>query len=545
MKRNKIALSGIALAGVAALTLAGCASDGGDSNGGGETSGSDIIRVNGTEPQVGLFPTDTNEVGGGKILDNIFSGLIAYDADGSTVNDVAEDISIDSENQLTVTLRQGLEFTNGEEITADNFINAWNYGAALDNEQRQAYFYSYIAGYSEEENVEEMSGLEQIDDYTFTITTEGTPAADFAERLGYSAYYPMPDVAFEDMEAFGENPVGNGPYMLAEEGAWQHNVQIDLVTNPDYDGPRTPANDGIRIVFYANEESAYNDLLAGELDILDNVPQSAFDVYESDFEGRTVNVGTALNQTITIPNWLDHFAEGEEGTLRRQAISMAIDREEIADVIFQGSRIPMVDFTSPIVEGWSDSIEGNEVLEFNPERAAELWAEADAISSFDDTFTIGYNADSSHQPWVDAVANQLRQNLDIDASGEAYPTFQDFRNQITSGDIQSAFRTGWQADYPGQYNFLGPLFATGASSNDGNYSSEDFDRLLDEGLEFVGVDGAAAAEKFNEAQAVLMQDLPAIPLFYQNAVGAWTENVDNVVFGWNSVPVYHEVTVAG
>ncbi|MBP2437748.1 peptide ABC transporter substrate-binding protein [Microbacterium amylolyticum] len=538
MKRNKIALSGLALAGVVSLTLAGCASGAGNNDADG-----DIIRVNGTEPQVGLFSTDTNEVGGGKIVDSIFSGLITYEADGTTVLDVAEDISIDSDNQLTVTIREGLEFTNGEEITADNFINAWNYGAALDNEQRQAYFYSYIAGYSAEENVDELSGLEQIDDHTFTITTEGTPAADFAERLGYSAYYPMPDVAFEDMAAFGENPVGNGPYMLAEEGAWQHNVQIDLVANPSYDGPRTPKNDGLRIVFYANEEAAYADLQAGNLDILDNVPQSMFSVYEDDFPGRTVNMGTALNQTITIPGWLEHFSGGE-GQLRRQAISMAIDREEIADVIFHGSRLPMVDFSSPVVEGWSDEIEGNEVLSFNPEKAAELWAQADEIAPFSGSFKIGYNADSSHEAWVEAVANQLRTNLEIDASGDAYPTFAEFRSQITAGQIDSAFRTGWQADYPGLYNFLGPLFATGASSNDGKFSSEAFDGLLSEGLEFVGVDNIAAAEKFNEAQSVLLAELPAIPLFYQNAVGAWTENVENVEFAWNSVPVYTEVTVA-
>jgi oligopeptide transport system substrate-binding protein len=254
---------------------------------------------------------------------------------------------------------------------------------------------------------------------------------------------------------------------------------------------------------------------------------------------RAVNQPAAIFQSFTIPEKLEHFS-GEEGKLRRQAISMAINREEVTDNIFQGTRTPATDFTSPVIPGHSDSLKGAEVLEFNPERAKELWAEADEISKYTGEFTIGYNSDGGHQAWVDAVANQIKNNLGIEAVGAPYPDFKSLRDEVTNRTIAGAFRTGWQADYPSLANFLGPLYVTGAGSNDGDYSSEDFDRLMKEGA------GAESTEqglaKFNEAQEILLQDLPAIPLWYSNVAGGYSEAVSDVVFSWKSVPAYYNIT---
>ncbi|MCK3770375.1 ABC transporter substrate-binding protein [Microbacterium aerolatum] len=541
MKRNKITLAGVGLLSASALMLAGCAS-GNDDAGTGETEGdaTAIISANGSEPQNPLIPTNTNETGGGKILDAMFAGLIGYAADGSVFNDVAEEITVDDPQKLTVKLREGLTFTDGEEVTADNFIKAWNYGALASNEQLSSYFFEDIEGFSYDED-SELTGLEQVDDYTFTIALN-KPASDFAQRLGYSAYYPLPDVAFEDIAAFGESPIGNGPYMLEGEGAWQHDVGISLVTNPDYDGPRTPANGGLDIKFYASQDAAYADLQAGELDVLDAIPDSAFETFESDLGDRAVNQPAAIFQSFTIPERLEHFG-GEEGNLRRQALSMSINREEITDVIFQGTRTPASDFTSPVIDGWSDSLEGAEVLAYDPEKAKELWAEADAISPWSGEFQIAYNADGGHQAWVDATVNSIKNTLGIDASGAPYPTFAELRGEVTDRVIETAFRTGWQADYPGLFNFLGPLYATNAGSNDGDYSNPEFDDLLSQGIS--ETDPEAANALFQQAQEVLLQDLPATPLWYSNVVGGFGETVDNVEFGWNSVPLYDQITKIG
>lgn len=556
MKRNKIALAGTALFAIGALALAGCASGGGNDsgdNGAGSADPDAIITTNGSEPENPLIPTNTNEVGGGKILDEIFAGLIYYDADGKPVNDVAEEITTEDPQHLTVKIKEGLKFTNGEEITADNFIKAWNYGAQAENAQLSGYFFEDIEGFindpGDPNNPDDdifgaqgdLAGLKQVDDYTFTIELN-KPASDFALRLGYSAFYPLPDVAFEDIDAFGQNPIGNGPYKIDGDDAWQHDVQIDLVRNDDYDGGRKAANGGLSIIFYATQEAAYADLLSNEVDVIDAIPTNSLQVFTDELGDRAVNQPSAVFQSFTIGQFLPHFS-GEEGQLRRQALSMAINREEITETIFSGTRTPAADFTSPVIDGWSDSVPGSEVLEYNPDEAKKLWAEADAISPWDGEFKIAYNADGGHDAWVDAVSNSIKNTLGIEASGDPYPTFQDLRTKINDRTITTAARSGWQADYPGLYNFLGPLYATGAGSNDGDYSNPEFDDLIKAGIS--NPDPAAQIEDFTKAQEVLFQDLPAIPLWYSNVTGGFGESVDNVTFGWNSVPLYYEITKAG
>ncbi len=543
MKRTKIALSGIALVGVASLALAGCSTggstptktDGGAEGGAGDSAA--IITTNGTEPQNPLIPTNTNEVGGGKILDAIFAGLIYYDADGKPVNDMAEKIETVDAQTVKVTIKKGQKFTDGTEVKSDNFIKAWQYGAKFSNEQLSSYFFEDIEGYDAEKD-SELTGLVKDDDYNFTIKLS-KPASDFALRLGYSAFYPLPDAAFDDIEAFGQNPIGNGPYKFDGEGAWEHNAGVDLVKNDDYAGGRTAQNGGLKITFYASAEAAYADLLGGQVDIIDLIPPSSLATFESDLGERAVNQPAAVFQSFTIPERLEHF-KGEEGQLRRQALSMAINRDEITKVIFQGTRTPASDFTSPVIDGWSDKLAGSEVLQFNPEEAKKKWAEADKISPWSGKFQIGYNSDGGHQEWVDAVTNSIKDTLGIDASGAPYATFQEIREKVTNRQITTAFRTGWQADYPGLYNFLGPLYATGAGSNDGDYSSAEFNKLLADGIG--SADAETASADFQKAQEVLLKDLPVIPTWYSNVTGGYGEGVENVEFGWNSVPLYYQVT---
>ncbi|GAA1598575.1 ABC transporter substrate-binding protein [Leucobacter chromiireducens subsp. chromiireducens] len=531
-------LSFIALAAAGALALSGCTSGGGSDNGGDAAASDAIITTNGSEPQNPLIATNTNEVGGGKILDQIFAGLVYYDADGAAHNDIATSIETDDAINYTIKIRDDATFTDGTPVKAENFVKAWNYGADSENAQLNSYFFEDVEGFSYEDSVKELPGLKVVDDTTFTVKLNKA-ASDFPQRLGYSAFYPLPDAAFEDMDAQGENPIVNGPYKLAGEGAWQHDEQIELVVNEDYNGPRKPVNGGLTIKFYATQDASYSDLMGGNLDVVDQIPETQLANFQDDLGDRAVNQPAAIFQSFTIPERLEHFS-GEEGKLRRQAISMAINREQITDKIFDGTRTPASDFTSPVIDGWSDSLKGAEVLAFNPDEAKKLWAEADKLSPWSGTLEIAYNSDGGHQAWVDAVSNSVSSTLGITAAGKAYPKFDVLREEVTNRTIKTAFRTGWQADYPGLFNFLGPLYATNASSNDGDYSNPEFDKLLQEGS--VETDPAKANEKFQQAQEVLLADLPAFPLWYANVNGGYGENVDNVEFGWNSVPLYHEIT---
>ncbi|MHC6175955.1 peptide ABC transporter substrate-binding protein [Glutamicibacter sp. X7] len=540
--RNSHASKALALSAALALTLTACGggNEAGGNGGGGDTN--KVITANTTEPQHGLLPANTNEVGGGRVMDMIFTGLVSYDAKGKVVNELAESIETEDSQNYTIKIKADQKFSDGSPITASSFVDAWNFGAAAKNAQLNSYFFESIKGFDEvqakDAKTDVMEGLKVVDETTFTVELS-QPESDFPQRLGYTAFYPLPEAAFDDPDAFGQNPVGNGPYKLTE---WNHDVNLMLEPNENYDGPREAQNGGINFKVYQSTEAAYQDLVSDNLDVLDQVPPMNLAQYRDDLGDRSVNSPYAGNATITIPSYLDHFKQDEEGNLRRQAISMSIDRQQIIDKIYYGGKVIAKDFTAPVLEGYNDALPGAEVLTYNPEEAKKRWAEAEKISKFgDNELTIGYNVDGAgNKEYVEAVVNQVKNNLGINVAPKPYTSFKELRNEVTKYKMTGAFRTGWQADYPSLYNFLGPLFGTDAGSNDGKYSSEEFDKALSEGL--AAKTPEEGAEVFNKAQEILMKDLPAIPLWYQAVQGGWSNNVENVTFGWNGVPLYQEIT---
>jgi oligopeptide transport system substrate-binding protein len=178
MQTNRLVAALAATAAIAlAVTGCGSSSDGDSPTGTAGSSvgnGNDlIVTANGTEPQNPLIPTNTNEVGGGRVVDMLWSGLVYYDAEGKPVNEVAESIETEDSQTYTITLKDGWTFTNGEAVTAESFVNAWNYGALSTNAHLNAYFFESIKGYedvsAEIPTAQTMSGLSIVDALTFTV----------------------------------------------------------------------------------------------------------------------------------------------------------------------------------------------------------------------------------------------------------------------------------------------------------------------------------------------------------------------------------------
>ncbi|OBH88289.1 ABC transporter substrate-binding protein [Mycobacterium sp. E2733] len=543
MRRMRAFATGVVVAGLLAVaSLTAC--------GGGALS-PDLVVVNGGEPPNPLIPTGTNDSLGGRILDRLFAGLVSYDAAGKPSPEVARSIETTDNINYRIMLKPGWKFTDGSPVTAHSFVDAWNYGALSTNAQLQQSFFSPIVGYDDVAGLTgdgkpartTMSGLQVVNDLEFDVRLKA-PTVDFTLRLGHNAFYPLPGMAFRDMAAFGRNPIGNGPYELADgpDGpAWEHNVKLDLKPNPGYHGNRKPHNKGLRFEFYANLDTAYADLLSGNLDVLDTIPSSALTIYQRDLGGNAASGPVAVSQSLDTPLRLPHFG-GEEGRLRRLALSAAINRPQICQQIFNGTRSPARDFTASSLPGFDRNIPGNDALDFNPERARQLWAQANAISPWSGRYSIAYNADSGHQEWVDAVANSIKNVLGIDAAGAPHPTFAGFRTQITNRTIDTAFRAGWIGDYPSMIEFLAPLYATGAGSNDVGYSSREFD---------AGLAAAEAAPNLqradvlvNVAQRILLRDMPAVPLWYYIAVVGWSPQVSGVKLTWNGLPDYENIVKA-
>ncbi|WP_238148354.1 peptide ABC transporter substrate-binding protein [Rothia halotolerans] len=525
----------------AALLLSGCGGGGDDGGGSGGGDGDMIINARGLEPQNPLIPTSTNEVGGGRIVDLLYAGLVSYTSEGETEMEVADSIESEDNKTWTVKLKDGWTFSDGSAVTANSFVDAWNYGADPENAQLGAYFFYPIEGTTDdgtfEEGADGISGLNVEDDSTFTVTLKD-PASDFPDRLGYSSYFPLPEAAFDDPEAFGEAPIGNGPYTL---DGWDHDTEARLLANDDYDGNRDPQNDGVTFKFYTDPDAAYTDVQSGVLDVLDEVPTSAISTFTTDDQLQAFNDPGPISTNVTIPDSLEHFGDDEEGKLRRQAISHAIDRGEITSQIFDDTYSPATDFSSPVMPDYSDDIEGSDVLDFDPEKARDLWNQANQISDFDGTFEVSFNADGSgNAEWVEAVTNQLRENLQISAEPKPFATFGEYRELITNRSIGTAFRSGWQPDYPSVYNYLAAVFGTGAGSNDGDYSNPDFDAALVRAAS--SQDEDERKDALNEAQTILFEDLPAIPLWDRNSYGVAAQGIEGVEMNWQAQPTYHTIT---
>lgn len=528
--------------GALVLPLAACGSS---SAGGSEDN---IIRVYGCEPQNPLIPTDTNEVCGGDPETLLFSELIGFDAKGNPKNEVADSIEANGDNtEYTIKLKKGWKFTDGTEVKAENFTRAWSYGANAKNAQLGASFFAPIQGFEDLQKDglkgdEQLSGLTVVDDYTFTVKLNA-PSSVFKTMLGYSGYAPLPDSFFDDPKAFGENPVGNGAYKF---DSWDHNQSIKLSKNPDYKGSFPAKNDGVWFMVYTDPQPAYADVEAGNLDSMATVPTSALSTFESDDQVQAVNEPGNVSQSFTFAANQKHFSLDDEGRLRRAAVSMAIDREQIIDKVSNGTNTPAVDFTAPLIPGYSESVPGNEVLQYNPDKAKELWEQANQIAPWgdDESFDIAYNADGGGKDMYDAICNSIHNTLGIKSQATPYPTFSEMRDDITDRKITTAFRSGWQPDYPSAYSYLYSLYdsesADGKGSNDGDYKNPEFDALIDKANTESSDD--AVKQDYQQAQEILFKDLPAVPLWYANNKGVAAKNVKGFTLTWQGIEDYRNMT---
>ena len=526
------------------MLLSGCGSTGTSNSS--NASDSNIISVYGSEPAHPLFPGNTTEAGGGKVVDQLFAGLVTYDAKGGIHNEVADSItSSDNATHYVIKLKSGWKFTDGTPVTAHSFVNAWNYTANSANKQASASFFSTIEGYDDLQKPDvdpkaTLSGLTVVDDNTIDVKLS-QPDSAFPVKAGSHAYMPLPESAFKDPKKFGQHPVSNGPYKFV---SWQHNHSIEMVKNPDYKGNRVAKNDGLNFRIYTSPDSAYADLRGGNLDFTNTIPDTALTSFQSDKSLKAYNEPGGNTLTFTIPEWLEHFGQNEEGNLRRQAISMSIDRKTVAEKIFHGTATPAVDFLAAPISAYSKELKGNEVLKYNPSKAKELWAKANAISPWDGDFRIAYNADGGHKAWVDAVSNSIKNTLGISAQGSPMATASEFASDVDAGKMTTAFRSGWSPDYPSPDNYLVQLFASSSADGKGanivNYKNPAFDALMDKALS--ASSSNSANDYYHQGEALLMQDLPQIPLWNENGTSASTLDVSGVKFNYSGGPIMTSIT---
>ncbi|MFI6260803.1 ABC transporter substrate-binding protein [Micromonospora sp. NPDC051006] len=530
MRVSKRASSAVALGAAVALIASGCS--GSDNGGDAGNSADGAIVIDGTQPEVPLVPANTTETGGGAIIDYLWTGLVEYPNNGGAPqNAVAESIETTDSKVYTIKIKKGLKFHDGSEVKAANFTKAWNWAAYSPNGAQNSSFFADIAGFADvqstdpdedgpktapEPKAKEMTGLKVVDDYTFEVTL-AAPTAVFPTKLGYSAFVPLPDVFFtQKPEDFGKKPIGNGPVKFV---SWEDDVMIKLTRFDDYTLRDKMKIKDVDVKLYQEDTAAYNDLLANNLDFQQQVPQSSLagDKWKTDLGERAIQSVTPSTGIIAFPTYDPRFKNPK----LRKAVSLSINRQEITEKIFFGNRVPADSWANPLTPGAKEKNCTSCV--FDAAQAKALLAEA---GGFTGEMVFYYNADASHKPWMDAVAQSVKNTLGINARAEGIPTFAVFREQINAHKMKGPYRAGWQQDYPDVENWVNPLYVTGGSSNDGLYSNTQVDALAKEASGAPSLDASHA--KFAEAVAIIDQDVPSIPVYFQGQQSGHSEKIKKV-----------------
>nr|WP_275440753.1 ABC transporter substrate-binding protein [Corynebacterium freneyi] len=496
--------------------------------------GTRVIRTSLGNPEGPLYPSDSGSLGQIVLVKQIFAGLTRHAPDGGTVLDDAESIEPNDDfTRWDITIRDGRRFADGSPVTADSYIRAWNDAAYGPNLRLQRNYLEPIVGFDAmdgDEPASELSGLTRTGDLTFTVELTD-PMSTFADVLASVAFKPLPDAAFDDPEGFGMRPIGNGPYRLADApDAWRQGRDINLVPNEEYRGDLVPDNAGLTFVFHRSADAAYADLRSGAIDILPGVP-STVPVAEHFPDTRSSGPGFGM-RSLVIPVDQAGFT-GEEGRLRRRALSLAIDRPLIVDRLYDGLAVPA---SGPAPQATRDSgapIPGAEVLGHDPERARELWREADEIAEWEGPFPIHFPGTGDDRAWIEAVVAQIESTLGIDAIAKPLPTSAAFGELSRSGKYVGAARGSLEPTLPLASQHLLPAFGTDGPLNRSGYSNAEVDALLAEA-------GRAddPRELHRRISGIILRDLPVIPLWTVDESVAWSAELYGVIVGWDGFPEY-------
>ncbi|MEN8113536.1 MAG: ABC transporter substrate-binding protein [Actinomycetota bacterium] len=379
-----------------------------------------------------------------------------------------------------------------------------------------------VAPPSEEGEV--LSGLTIVDENTFTVELNAADP-EFPLWLSYTAFFPLPTVVYENTFGFNELPIGNGPLMM--DGKWNHDVEINLVANPDYMGERPVSIDAVKYLIIKDNAVAYNEALGGNLDVLTNIPADNLAIAPTDFPDRYAQSARTSYTYAGFPSYVAEFTKEH-----RQALSMAVDRQLIVDKIFAGSGVPAHSAIPPVLQGRDDVCPS---WNYDPATAKEIWDAAQAAAPIDE-ITFWYNTGSSHELWIEAIVNMWGQNLGLDTSKVKFEgrEWADYLDNLKAQGATGPFRLGWGMDYPSPLNFLEPLYASyntpPEGSNNTFYNNPEFDALIASGKEKVAAAGdlAAGLPDYYAAEEILCEDAGIMPVYFKVNEFVWNEDVDEV-----------------
>ena len=357
----------------------------------------------------------------------------------------------------------------------------------------------------------ELSGVKVIDDKTLEVTLS-YGFGDFEYVVGHPCLLPIPKEEVEkDPAAYALKPIGNGPFMLSEP--WVADQYVKVVKFPDYPGTK-PHIDGIDFKIFAEIEAAYLEFQAGAVDftqISSGNVQSAKTSYGeaanglTSFPGKQVLLGPELAIYYILLN--NEKAPFDNPDVRR-AFSLAINRQTICDIAYEGVRIPADSFVPPGVVGYQPG--AWQYSRYAPEEAKALLATAGFPNGEGlPPIKLSFNSGAGHEDVMTLVQADLAAvGIPVEFDTSDGPTYWD---KAQNGEYQIG-RSGWIADYPIIDNFLYSNLISTSADNYANYNNPAFDAGILAARAIT--DAAKRIAKYEEVVKIAGDDCPVVPVVF-------------------------------
>ena len=455
-------------------------------------------------------------------LNVIFAPLTKFNTQNQLTDIQAQSVTpSDGDMVWTITIKPGWTFQNGEPVTAQSYVNAWNATAYGPNAWADNGDLSDIAGYpalnphSGKPATKVLSGLKALNATTIQVRLIH-PDSQFPLELSTSAFLPLPNAYFRNPAAWESAPIGDGPYEVV--GKWQPDRSLTVRRYPLYKGPR-PNADGIVFDIYTNLDTAYTAVQAGQVDIA-GIGEAQYSEAERDMPRDVVTYSAPAIDYLAFPLYNTYF----KNQLVREAISLAIDRQEINSKLFAGLDTPATSLL-PTAEVGAPA-NACRYCRYDPALARRLLAEG---GGWKGPLVLWYPAGLGYDQEMQAIANELTQNLGIKpVTFNALP-LESWVADLAGKKMSDGVTFGhWGAFFPSMENTLANLFEpTGAGYFESWYSSPALTSMIQEGN---GAPSQIAAEAYyRQAQQMIMGDFPIVPLFFDPYVYVLSPAVSNLI----------------
>ena len=498
------------------------------------SGGNKILKVQvGPDPET-IDPALNSAVDGGNMLLHAFECLLIVDQDGQLAPGQAESWET-SEDGLTWTfhLREGLKWSDGTPLTANDFVYSWK--RVCDPMVAAPYaetVLSMVAGYEDAigGNLDALQVVAQ-DDLTLVVTLNA-PCSYFGSLAAFATLSPVQQGTVEaNGDAWATAPetyVSNGPFYMTE---WVPGSHILFSKNPNYWNADAIKLDGIQFALIEDSNAAYSAYQTGEVLMIKDVPTEEIPSLEgnADFFVDPI-IGTYY---ISLNLNRDAFKDAKV----RQALSLAIDRDYVANTLMQGTYSPASNFMGP---GWIDT-DGAPFIdkanggapyidtadfEGNLEKAKALLEEA-GYPNGEGFPAISYTTnDAGYHKVVAEYLQQAWAELGIELSVNIVE-WASFTPMRRNGEYDVA-RNGWVGDYSDPSNMLDLLYSTNGN-NDGKFSNSEYDAAMDTSR--TTLDAAERSEALHTAEDILMAEAGCVPIAYYNDF--WLQS-DKITGSWHS-----------